>query len=235
MALKWVEEHKLDHFSICSDSVAVLKSFKSSHQDILFSILQIHSRVVQNDTSVDIICVPAHVGIKGNEEVDKLAKQALQRETIEIQVLLSKSEIKVLIWNKVSKEWQVKWNNGEKGRLLFSLINKVNQNIKCIGKSRKEEVIFHKILLGNSNLNSKLKILGTHPNGICECCNDEETIPHVFIECRKYEQERGKMIEELRKNRIQELNFKVLIKWASEVNSKAFYDFIRETGLINRI
>ncbi len=65
--------------------------------------------------------------------------------------------------------------------------------------------------------------------------NDEETIPHVFIECRKYEQERGKMIEELRKNRIQEFNLKVLIKWASEVNSKAFYDFIRETGLINRI
>ncbi len=44
-----------------------------------------------------------------------------------------------------------------------------------------------------------------------------------------------KMIEELRKNRIQELNFKVLIKWSSEVNSKAFYDFIKETGLINRI
>ncbi len=43
------------------------------------------------------------------------------------------------------------------------------------------------------------------------------------------------MIEELRKNRIQELNFKVLIKWSSEVNSKAFYDFIKETGLINRI
>ncbi len=43
------------------------------------------------------------------------------------------------------------------------------------------------------------------------------------------------MIEELRKNGIQELNFKVLIKWSSEVNNKAFYDFIRETGLINRI
>ncbi len=57
----------------------------------------------------------------------------------------------------------------------------------------------------------------------------------MFIECRNYEQERGKIIEELRKNRIQELHFKVLIKWASEVNSKAFYDFIRETGLINRI
>ncbi len=43
------------------------------------------------------------------------------------------------------------------------------------------------------------------------------------------------MIEELRKNGIQDLHFKVLIKWSSEVNNKAFYGFIRETGLINRI
>ncbi len=210
LALQWVEEHKPDNVLICSDSVAVLKSlrsFKSSHQDILISILQIHSRIVQNDTSVRFIRVPAHIGIKANEEVDKLAKQVLQREIIEIQVPLSKSEIKVLIWNKVSKEWQVKWNNGEKGRFLFSLINKINKNIKCIGKSRKEDVIFNRILLGHSNLNSTLKIIGKHPNGLCEYCNDEETIPHVFIECRKYEQERGKMIEELRKNRIQELKF----------------------------
>ncbi len=78
-------------------------------------------------------------------------------------------------------------------------------------------------------------MLGKHPNGLCEYCNDEETIPK-FIECREYEQEREKMIEELRKNRIQELHFKVLIKRASEVNnSKAFYDFIRKIGLINRI
>ncbi len=101
------------------------------------------------------------------------------------RVSLSKSEIKGLIWSKVNKEWQVKWDNGEKGRFIYSLINKVNQNIKCIGKSRKEEVIFNRILLGNLNLKSTLKIIGKHPNGLCEYCNVEETIPHVFIECRK--------------------------------------------------
>lgn len=39
----------------------------------------------------------------------------------------------------------------------------------------------------------------------------------------------------MRKSGIQDVNFQVLIKWSSEVNSKAFLDFIRETGLINRM
>ncbi len=41
--------HKPENVLICSDSVAVLKSlrsFKSSHQDILFIILQMHTRIV---------------------------------------------------------------------------------------------------------------------------------------------------------------------------------------------
>ncbi len=41
--------------------------------------------------------------------------------------------------------------------------------------------------------NCTLKIIGKHPNGLCEHCNVEETIPRVFLECRKYEKERGKM------------------------------------------
>lgn len=179
--------------------------------------------------------VPAHIGIKGNEEVDKLAKQALQKETIELQVPLSKSEIKVLIWSKLVKEWQDKWNNETKGRFLYNLRNKVNQNVKCIGKSRKEEVIFNRVVLGHSNLNSTLKITGKHPNGLCDHCNVEETITHVFLDCRKYEQERGTLMEEIRKNVNQEVNFKILIEWASEVNSKVFFDFIKETGLIHRL
>lgn len=76
VALQLVEEHKSGTVLICSDSISVLKSlrsFKYSHQDILFSILQIHSRIVQNNISVSFIWVPAHIE-------NKLAKQALQRE-----------------------------------------------------------------------------------------------------------------------------------------------------------
>ncbi len=83
--------------------------------------------------------------------------------------------------------------------------------------------------------NRTLKIIGKHQNGLCEHCNVEEIIPHVFLECRTYEQEKGQIIEEIRKNGIQDLSFKVLINLSSEINSKVFFDFIREKGLIKRI
>uniref|UniRef100_A0A673MAK6 Uncharacterized LOC107721237 n=1 Tax=Sinocyclocheilus rhinocerous TaxID=307959 RepID=A0A673MAK6_9TELE len=238
LSLQWVEDYKPGKVLICSDSLSVLKSlrsFKSSHQDILFSILQIYSRLVQNDILISFIWVPSHVGVKGNEDVDKLAKQALQREEIELQVPLSKSEIKVLIWKKVIAEWQIKWDNNEKGRFFYNLINKVSQKIRHIGKTRKEEVVYNRILLGHSNLNSTLKILGKHPNGLCEQCKVEETVTHVILECKKYEEERSNMIVEIKKNGIQVVHFKSLIKWASEINSKAFFHFLKRTGLISRM
>ncbi len=40
--------------------------------------------------------------------------------------------------------------------------------------------------------NCTLKIIGKHPNGLCEHCNVEETIPRVFLECRKYEKKEEK-------------------------------------------
>lgn len=49
--------------------------------------------------------VPAHVGLKGSEEVDRLAKQALQRNALDLQVSLSKSEVKGIVWSKAVEEW----------------------------------------------------------------------------------------------------------------------------------
>ena len=61
--------------------------------------------------------VPAHVGVEGNEEVDVLAKQAHRRQ--EVEVPLSKSEAKGMIWAVVVQRWQEQWNRDNKGRHRF--------------------------------------------------------------------------------------------------------------------
>jgi len=46
--------------------------------------------------------VPAHTGIEGNEKAE-LAKEALKAEQVEIQVPLSKSEMKTIIKDGIHK------------------------------------------------------------------------------------------------------------------------------------
>ncbi len=44
--------------------------------------------------------VPAHVGLKENEVVGRLVKQALQRDAIDLHVSLSKSEVSEVVWRE---------------------------------------------------------------------------------------------------------------------------------------
>ncbi len=58
--------------------------------------------------------VPAHVGITGNEMADRLAKRALTKDNVEVQVNVSKAEVKCIIWEKINKRWQERWEREEK-------------------------------------------------------------------------------------------------------------------------
>ena len=50
--------------------------------------------------------VPAHVGILSNERVDKLAKQAVRKESIDTCIRLSRAEGKSIVWKQSNRKWQ---------------------------------------------------------------------------------------------------------------------------------
>jgi len=60
-----------------------VRSFHSrSRQDILYEVLQSVTRITNQGGQLQFMWVPAHVGVKGNELVDELAKRALKKENI---------------------------------------------------------------------------------------------------------------------------------------------------------
>ena len=101
MALQWVEEVTPLRTVICSDSQAALMSLKTyksdSRQDLIYEIAMSLYRTQQLGLYIKFIWIPAHIGVMGNEMVDKCAKQALRADHIQIEVGLSKSEAKRLI------------------------------------------------------------------------------------------------------------------------------------------
>ncbi|KAI2643913.1 Gag-Pol polyprotein [Labeo rohita] len=159
LALQWVEEIKPYTSVICTDSMAALTSLQSgksdARQDILYEILQSIYRIRQLRLLVYFLWVPAHIGIEGSECVDQLAKKTLEHAQVELQITISKSEIKRLIYVEVEKKWQKIWENESKGRHLFKIQ-------ECVGKrrvhygNRRKEVILSRLRIGHIALNNSL-------------------------------------------------------------------------------
>ena len=75
----------------------------NSHQDVLYEVLQSVTRIANQGGQVKFLWVPAHVGVRENERVDELAKRALKKGNIEMQINFSKAEVKCVIWEKTTK------------------------------------------------------------------------------------------------------------------------------------
>ncbi|GBM66279.1 hypothetical protein AVEN_235782-1 [Araneus ventricosus] len=76
--------------------------------------------------------VKAHEGITGNEEADRLAKIAVEREEIDFNIKPSimwfKKKFKILLRN----EWQNRWEASLKSRFLFGLMPETRED-RCLG------------------------------------------------------------------------------------------------------
>lgn len=88
-ALEWVEDITGRKMLICSDSVSSLISIKTgsarAHQGILYEILLEKSKLAHGGKKMVFTWVPAHVGSQGNEKADKMAKEAVWKEEVEMK------------------------------------------------------------------------------------------------------------------------------------------------------
>ncbi len=87
------------------------------------------------------------MGIKGNEEADELAKQAVDDGMIETE-LPHIWEIKSVIKEKVIKKCQQHWDNDTKGRHLYAIQKKEGKGRKS-GRNMKEESIITRLRIGH--------------------------------------------------------------------------------------
>ena len=238
VALKWVEITAQKKTVICSDSASVLESFTSFHsnsrQDILYQVLHTFTRIHRKGGQVTFFWVPAHVGLQGNERADKLAKRALKANRVEMQVSISKAEVKSVIKEKIYKKWQSMWDRESRGRHLYQIQQNV-RTARVAGKGRREEIVMTRLRIGHSALNKMLKLIGKHNTGLCEECQEEESVEHVIMRCRRYETQREKMRKGLVEAGVKELSLKGLLDMSDRSQQRMLLEFLRSTGLLNRI
>lgn len=122
-----MEDSRPVNVVICSDSYSAssLISARSSRQDILHFIILSMYRVNTLGSNICFLWVPAHVGVVVNEEVDRLANEAMKLSYIEMNIPLCKEEVKAIIRTVVKGKWQVQRNEEERGTHLYQIQNKI--------------------------------------------------------------------------------------------------------------
>lgn len=236
MAIRWIREVKIAKAVICSDCSSALISLKEmkseTRQDMVIEIIQELHSIKQASLEVQFLWVPAHIGLRGNEEADALAKKAIEREIVDIQILYSRSEIKSIIKRNILKIWQQYWDNEIKGRHMHQIQSIVGKG-RITGRSRYEENMITRLRLGHTRLNSTLHLIGKNPTGLCEACEVSETVEHVVMHCRRYKVERKELKKELNNIGVKFTIKNVLKSDRSIIN--LMVEYMGNTGLNKRI
>ncbi len=235
LALQWVEEVKPNKVIICSDSMSSLACIQSGksicRQDLLDEINQLIFKSNQQSISVIFIWVPAHKGVEGNEKADRLAKEAVTSEMVELDIKLSRSEIKSIIKDKINRMWQERWDKEVKGRHLYNIHKEVTAS-KISGLERQEETWFSRLRMGHTSLNSGLHIIGKHQTGVCTNCGVIENVKHILLDCTQYTRERENMKRAVKKDLTME---NLLSIKSTQSTVRAVITFLKETQLASRI
>ena len=126
------------------------------------------------------------MGIKGNEEADRLAKEALRNPSVDTAVIREAAEWYGEVEKLVLQRWQEAWNKSATGahsRLIAPTVSLSNKY--CVSNSRVKEVMISRLRLGKCRLNWYLYNQKLHSNGLCNTCQVPETIEHYLLQCKE--------------------------------------------------
>ena len=173
-------------YLILTDSLSALQELinpYSSHP-IVQRILTIHQALINNNTRIDFIWVPAHSGITGNESVDAAARNATtQQETIYYKI--PSKDILTSIKQVISENWQNLWNQQKNKNHLHQIKKSILPwpNYQIL-RSRREESIITRLRLGHSGLTHSFIFLKLFPP-TCQLCSSDAilTVHHLLSEC----------------------------------------------------
>ena len=155
--------------------------------------------------------IPGHVGLDGNEYVDKLAKSAhiLPDET---SAPLDRKEINRMIDDKIKAVCQIQYEAAVGQNLHIGTVKSKLEHWPWISsKNRRTETAMARLRIGHSRLKQSLHRFNLADDPNCEVCGVLETPAHILETCQKFNAERAIMHLELHKVGVLCTNIKTLL------------------------
>ena len=210
-----------DKFVIFSDSLSVLHALKhtsSKNSQIRHLLLKHHE--ISSSKTVIYCWIPSHIGIYGNEKVDKNAKESLNLEVTDFKIPFN--NFKPFINKYVRDKWQTLWNETPFNKLKE--IEPIVNHHRLVPKlSRREEIVLARLRIGHTRLTHSC-LLKREERPYCIGCDTQFTVRHFLLDCADFNRERRSLI--------QVNNLKDLFKNVSVEN---ILSFLKNINLFNKI
>ena len=221
--------HLKKKYVIFCDSKSVLDSIhnQESRNPIMIDILDILQNLNRQKFDIKFCWIPSHVGIRGNEQADQLARNGL-RGTEPSQYKIPYKDYIPFVKTHIKNQWQKRWDykHNEERIIKLHYILPTIKPYYVNNLNRKDEKIIHRLRIGHTRLTHRFLMedpLKREP--VCNFCYlDDLTVHHILIECQHFAVIRARYYSSTSlKDLFERYSFKHII------------EFLKQAGLYNLI
>jgi ribonuclease HI len=219
--LEYLDGQDKGNFIIYTDCLSVLQSLSSPEQrsnPLIFKVLDSFHHLISSGFTIKFCWVPSHVGIKGNELVDKAAKSASEY----LQVDLPYSDAKKFANVLMCKIWQQSWDDLPQNKLRSikpRIMEWPSQS------ARKCDVVLTRLRIGHTRFTHRHLLLGEQAP-TCKKCNVTMTVKHILVECPVFNSQRSQHFNN------HHISLKELLSAAPHQN---IFNFLKHIGFYSHI
>ena len=182
-ALEIINKENMNTATIFTDSKSVLQAIEIPNHpnEMIAKIVGRWEILTNNGFQIHFCWSPGHVGIAGNEEADKRAKDATMNGQ-ETQLPITIQEFSSLIIKKQKENWQNLWHSTEAKLKVFK--PKIGPLTILPVNNRREEAIIRRLRIGHTNATHEYLVKDPRNNPTCVHCGVPLSVNHILYKCQ---------------------------------------------------